>query len=115
MPGSRQGATGAPEFDQFRPDEDLQTVTREHFTLVTADIRFDKTGKEIFRTPGGPEGEDYDWPNLVGGKIIHKVAAEAARKAKLRITKDLRIFIQPNEKGWVEVGYQFLHKTPTDH
>ena len=100
-----------PEFDQFNPSEDLLAHgNSDHFTVITADIRFLKSGQAIFQTPPGPEYEDYDWPTLVGEDTLEKAAREAANSAGLRLTEDLNIYISPSEKGWVEVGYQFLHR-----
>ena len=96
-----------PEFDEHRP-EDMLTEKHQDHTIVTADVRFTKSGQEIFRNPA--EIEDYDWPALVGGKILEKAAREAAKKARLKLTQNVRVYIMPSEKGWVEVGYQFLHE-----
>ena len=103
-----------PEFDEFRQHDDLMTNTNQFYTTVTADIRFVKTGQEIFRTPSGLQHDDYDWPTLVGTDTLRKAALQAAQKAKLKMTKTTRIYIAPSEKGWVEVGYQFLHSIPSE-
>ena len=99
-----------PEFDSFRPEENLHTQENDHSTIITADIRFDKNGQHVLRTPEGLQGEDYDYPTLVGGKILYRAAQDAARKTKLKLTANVNIHIVPSEKGWVEVGYQFIHE-----
>ena len=100
-----------PEFDNFNPHDDL-TVNKmpEHFTIVTADVRFLKSGTEIFQNP--PQLEDHDWPILVGDNILKEAAQQGAEQAGLRLSENDRIYILPSEKGRVEVGYQFLHQTP---
>ena len=97
-------------FDQFNPGDDL-TVNKmpEHFTLVTANVRFLKNGTEIFQNP--PQLEDHDWPILVGDNILTEAAQRGAEQAGLSLTENERTYILPSEKGWVEVGYQFLHQT----
>ena len=94
-----------PEFDQYEEDESVHR--QERFTIVTADLRFTKSGQEIFRNP--PELEDHDYPVLVGSKVLTQALQEAAWTAALKMTRNVRIYITPSEKGWVEMGYQFLH------
>ena len=99
-----------PEFDQFNPEDLVVNKRPEHYTTVTADIGFLKSGKEIFRNPA--RMEDHDWPDLVGTDILEKAAKEAAKKVGLRITSTVKTYVSPNEKGWVNVGYKFLHQRP---
>ena len=93
------------EFDQYQEDESVHR--QERFTIVTTDLRFIKSGQEIFRNP--PELEDHDFPVLMGSKVLTQALQEAARTAALKMTQNVRIYIAPIEKGWVEMGYQFLH------
>ena len=97
-----------PEFWQQeggRPSVDRNSA----HTTVSLELQFTKSGREIFRNP--PDMEDHDWPDLVGRKILEKAARQGARNANLKLTKNVRILTNPGEKGWVEVGYQFLHQT----
>ena len=97
-----------PEFDEFREEQDLLTIDHPpHSTSVTAHIRFDKYGREIFSNANAPD-EDYDWPTLVGAKVLKAAAQAGAKKARLKITANTRIVVWASEKGWVEVGYDFL-------
>ena len=96
-----------PEFDEHREDQDRSIHRRERWTNVTANVRFSKSGSEIFRNP--PELEDHDFPVLVGGKVLTQALRKAARTATLKMTHNVRLHIAPSEKGWVEIGYQFLH------
>lgn len=96
-----------PEFDEFRRDEDLELDRQPHHTTVAAHIRFDKFGKEIFKNP--MPHDDYDWPELVGRKILANAAKQGAKAAKLKLTANTKVIVSPSEKGWVLVGYDFLH------
>ena len=96
-----------PEF--WQQEGDIPCVDRNNaHTRVALDLQFTKSGREIFRNP--PDMEDHDWPDLVGRKILEKAARQGAKKANLKLTKNVRIITNPGEKGWVEVGYQFLHQ-----
>lgn len=86
-----------------------QVHSNEHFTIVTVDMLFNKTGTEIFENPHKYD-QDYDYPILVGHDIISSTLTKAAREAKLKFTKDLKVYISPSEKGWVDVGLQFIHQ-----
>ena len=93
------------EFDQHQGEESIRQ--QEKYTNVTAYIRFTKSGREIFRNP--PEVEDHDFPVLVGTKALTQTLKEAARKATLKMTRNVTVYIAAQEKGWVEIGYQFVH------
>ena len=97
-----------PEFDQHGADETRPSLNRrDKDTTVTADTQFLKSGREIFKNPPGLE--DHDWPELVGQRVLEKALRQAAKTARLKITGNVRIYIMPIQKGWVEIGYQFLH------
>lgn len=98
-----------PEFDEHRPEQDMETRENPYTstTVVTAHIRFQKYGKDIFQNTH--DLEDYDFPSLVGGKLLRKAAQDAARHEGLKLNPKRRIYINPSEKGWVEVGYEFIH------
>ena len=99
------------EFDDHRSEHDQSTYTGHNgSTIVAADIRFIKDGREILHTPEGLLGEDYDNPNLVGGRVLLQAARAAAKQATLRLNDTTRVYICTSEKGWVEVGYEFLNQ-----
>ena len=93
-PEFRQQEVGGPSVDR-----------NSSHTTVSLELQFTKSGREIFRNP--PAMEDHDWPDLVGRKILEKAARQGAKKAGLKLTKNVRMLTNPGEKGWVEVGYQF--------
>ena len=96
-----------PEFWQQEGEHPSVDRNNTH-TTVALELQFTKSGRKIFRNPPGME--DHDWPDLVGKKILERAARQGAGKAGLKLTKNVRIITNPGEKGWVEVGYQFLHQ-----
>ena len=69
------------------------------------DVCFDKTGREIFVNPHLFDS-DFDYPELVGRKILAKMIRDSAHQHNLRMTKRFQPLIVPSEKGWVEVGFK---------
>ena len=96
-----------PEFWQ-QEGEHPSVDRKSAHTTVALELQFTKSGRQIFRNP--PNMEDHDWPDLVGRKLLEKAARQGAKKANLKLTKNVRILTDPGGKGWVEVGYQFLHQ-----
>ena len=73
---------------------------------VEARTRFEKYGSEIFRVPPEEDDGDYDWPELIGRKILAKIAKDAARDAGLSLGRAVRATVTPSEKGYVYIGYE---------
>ena len=73
--------------------------------FMTMEVCFSKTGREIFVNPHRFDG-DYDWPELVGGKILEKMFRDSAHQHNLRLTKRFKPVIQPSEKGWMSIGFE---------
>ena len=106
-----QALTKHPEYDRFNrfiPDQDVETNDAvPSYTTVMAHLRFVKNGREIFHNPLSEQ--DYDFPELVGHHVLEQELNTAAASAGLKVSGDTRLFISPNEKGSVTVGYRFHH------
>ena len=64
------------------------------------DVCFDKMGREIFVNPHMYDS-DYDYPELVGRKILAKMIRDSAHQHNLRLTKRFKPVIVPSERdGW---------------
>ena len=96
-----------PEFLEYSSEKDIEVNSRPQYTRVTAHIGFNKNGNGIFQNP--KQQQDHDWPEPVGTNVLQQAAKDAAKTVKLRLTANTGIFIRPSEKGWVQVGYEFLH------
>ena len=99
-----------PEFEQHQPENDQDILGIGNSTAVLADVRFCKSGQTMFRAH--PDDEDDDYPILVGAKHLFQTARDAAKTTKLKMTRSVRVYVSPNEKGWASVGYQFMHNDP---
>lgn len=85
-----------------------------HGNRVTADARFDKCGRDIFRTPFELMADDWDYPDLVGRDILTEMAKRVAATTGLDIGTDAKVVVIPSEKGWVEVGYEIMDPDPPE-
>lgn len=102
--------TRHPECEMNPSEINVEVHSNQHFTVVAADLLFNKTGKAIFENPHKYDS-DYDHPVLVGEDTLADAMRDAAKTARIRMTPNVKTYISPSEKGWVEVGLQFIHKT----
>ena len=92
-----------PEYEQRDTSLPYQEFNRVvHMTL---EVQFNKTGREIFVNPHAFDS-DYDFPELVGRKVLEGYIRDAARQHGLRLTSRIRPAVAPSEKGWVSVGFR---------
>ena len=94
---------GAPEMmlDCGRQD----SVSPYIEARVEVDAQFAKYGREIFQVPRENDDGDYDWPTLVGGAVLKRMAVAAAKRAGLTLGRTVCVTVNPSEKGFVAVGY----------
>ena len=93
-----------PEFVQFGEGGEFRAEGGPLLTQeIGRDVKFRKYGNEIFQVDSADDDGDWDWPDLVGGALLTGILRDAARE--VGPGKDIRPYVTPSEKGWVELGY----------
>ncbi len=97
-----------PECEYNPGNTVVSTNPKSKSTVVTTDLLFDKNGTHIFINPHMTDS-DFDYPELKGREILRTTLERTARNVGLRLGDSTKPYIAPSQKGWVDIGYQFIY------